>query len=85
MRLLAAIVGGFLAVVGTVKMFMWAGIEGAAGFWGVLVLVLVALIYKLSGETENAEAAPTDWKRWSQAGLVRDFTARLRTPRRLRR
>lgn len=81
----AAIVGGFLVVVGTVKMFVWAGIEGAAAFWGVLVFAIAALIYKLSGQTENAETSTTDWKRCSRAGHVRDFTARLRTPRRPRR
>lgn len=78
------VVGGFLAVVGTVKMFMWAGVAGAVAYWAVLVLAMVALMHKLP--SQGAETGPAAILRqaWWWVLDLR-FGTRLRMPRPSRR
>lgn len=74
----AVTVAGFLIIVGTVKLFMWAGLEGAAAFWGVVVLAIVALAYVLPSPGTSQESAPAAREARVRSGYER-VSARLRT------
>lgn len=77
----ALAVGGFVVIAGTVKMFMWAGVEGAIVYWGVLVVAIIALIHGMSQRPTQTEPATTAWKGWWRVARVR-VSAQLHTPRR---